>query len=100
MHCVIKQTKVKLLTAECVGKRTLVVRGGAEGNSCALEVWMGSRVLKELAVPKKLHGAVYNDGWFGIGAAWSPDESRIAYVAEVISPMSWLLSVSSWWGFT
>ncbi len=45
---------------------------------------MGSRVTKELLVPKKLHGGVYNDGWFGNGAAWSSDESRVAYVAEVI----------------
>jgi len=24
-----------------------------------------------------------NDGWFSRGAAWSPDESKVAYVAEV-----------------
>ena len=30
-----------------------------------------------------LHGSVYNDGWFGNGAAWAPDEDRLAYVAEV-----------------
>lgn len=65
------------------GKRTLVVRGAGDGNSCTLEIWMGSRVSKEMVVPKKVHGGVYNDGWFGSGAAWSSDESRIAYVAEV-----------------
>lgn len=46
---------------------------------------MGNRVTKELHVPKKLHGAIFNDGWFGTGAAWNADESRVAYVAEVIS---------------
>ena len=46
---------------------------------------MGNRVAKEMVVPKKLHGSVYNDGWFGSGAAWTSDESRIAYVAEVIA---------------
>ncbi len=59
------------------------MRAGGEGKSATLEVWGGGRLLKELAVPKTLHGSVYNDGWFGAGAAWSPDESRLAYVAEV-----------------
>ncbi len=59
------------------------MRAGGEGKSATLEVWGGGRLLKELAVPKTLHGGVYNDGWFGAGAAWSPDESRLAYVAEV-----------------
>ncbi len=49
---------------------------------------MGNRVTKELLVPKKQHGGVYNDGWFGSGAAWSPDESRLAYVAEVSLPVA------------
>jgi acylaminoacyl-peptidase len=40
----------------------------------------------EMQVPKTLHGSVYNDGWFGSGAAWSPDEDRLAYVAEVRVP--------------
>ena len=60
-----------------------MVRVGRDGNSCILEVWASNRVLKELHVPKKLHGNIYNDGWFGNGAAWSSDESRMAYVAEV-----------------
>ena len=80
------------------GKRSLVVRAAGEGNSCTLEVWMGNRVTKELVVPKKVHGGIYNDGWFGSGAAWSPDESRIAYVAEVychhINPAWGLLVLS------
>ena len=79
------------------GKRTLVVRGASEGNSCTLEMWVGNRVSKEMVVPKKVHGGVYNDGWFGSGAAWSCDESRIAYVAEVTtlccnSPLAFILS--------
>lgn len=44
---------------------------------------MGNRVIKEMVVPKKVHGGVYNDGWFGSGAAWSSDESRVVYVAQV-----------------
>ncbi|KAL0045655.1 hypothetical protein WJX82_000743 [Trebouxia sp. C0006] len=73
---------VQMLSLSPSGKRTLIVRGGSEGNSCSLEIWMGNRMTKELVVPKKQHGGVYNDGWFGSGAAWSPDESRLAYVAE------------------
>ena len=37
----------------------------------------------EIAVPSTLHGSVCNDGWFANGVAWSKDESRVAYVAEV-----------------
>ncbi|KAK9862725.1 hypothetical protein WJX84_011555 [Apatococcus fuscideae] len=40
------------------------------------------RLLRELHVPSKQHGPLYSDGWFSLGPAWSPDESRIAYVAE------------------
>ena len=48
-----------------------------------MEVWSGSRVVRETQVPKDLHGKVYNDNWFGTGASWNADETRIAYVAEV-----------------
>ena len=65
------------------GKRSLVARAGSDVNSTVLEIWMGNRVTKELHVPKKLHGSIFNDGWFGTGAAWNADESRVAYVAEV-----------------
>ncbi len=37
-----------------------------------LEVWDRCRLLKELHVPKALHGAVYNDGWFGMGGRRPP----------------------------
>lgn len=67
----------------CAGAKTLVVRAGAGEASAVLEVWGRGRLLQELHVPKGLHGALYNDGWFGAGAAWSPDESKLAYVAEV-----------------
>lgn len=59
------------------------MRAGTNDTSAVVEVWGRGAVLQELHVPKALHGAVYNDGWFGAGAAWSPDESRVAYVAEV-----------------
>jgi acylaminoacyl-peptidase len=72
------------------GRRSLVVRaapasGGGDngsGGAMILEVWDRSRLLKELHVPAAMHGAIYNDGWFGSGAAWSPDERLVAYVAE------------------
>jgi len=63
------------------GKRSLVVRKGDD--AVLLELWGGGRLLRELAVPPAVHGAVYNDGWFATGADWSADESRVAYVAEV-----------------
>ena len=62
----------------------MVVRKGDK--VILLEIWAGGRLLKELAVPEAQHGPLYNDGWFGVGAEWSSDESRIAYVAEVGYP--------------
>ena len=76
------------------GRRMLVARGGGAGGNSGggagdaaagvlLELWEGGRLVRELQVPKALHGAVVNDGWFSRGAAWSDDERRICYVAEV-----------------
>ncbi len=48
-----------------------------------MEIWKGSRVMKELQVPKDLHGSIYNDNWFSQEPAWNADETGIAYVAEV-----------------
>lgn len=74
-----------ILTAVCVhaGKQQLIARGGKEGEGITLEIWSGSRVTKELQVPKDLHGSIYNDNWFSLEPAWNADETRIAYVAEV-----------------
>ena len=71
------------------GAKTLVARAAADGKAVALEVWGSSGVLVELVVPPSQHGALYNDGWFSRGATWSPDESRVVYVAEV--PPAWLI---------
>jgi acylaminoacyl-peptidase len=68
------------------GKRMLIVRPAGNGNketSGILEIWDRSRVLQEIYIPASLHGSIYNDGWFGSSACWSPDESRLAYVAEM-----------------
>lgn len=74
------------------GRRMLVTK--ADGSSTLLEVWGSGRLLRELQVPEALHGPVVNDNWFSRGAAWSPDESRVAYVAEV-SPRSRAPGMSS-----
>lgn len=63
------------------GKKQLIVR--AENDNTVMEIWHGNGVAKEIHIPKALHGKVYADSWFGLGAAWSPQEDRIAYVAEV-----------------
>lgn len=65
------------------GEQQLVARGGKEGEGITLELWKGSRVVKELQIPKDLHGSIYNDNWFSLEPAWNADETRIAYVAEV-----------------
>ena len=46
----------------------------AEGDSIVLEVWGPEGLLRSAAVPKVLHGALINDGYFASGAAWSPGE--------------------------
>jgi len=46
-------------------------------------VWSGGACEVELHVPPSLHGPLINDGYFAHGAAWSPDESAVAYTAEV-----------------
>ncbi len=48
-----------------------------------LEIWGSQSLIRELHVPTKVHGSVFNDGWFSAGASWDPQEQRIAYVAEV-----------------
>jgi len=70
------------------GKRMLVVRpfsaeNGSKDTSAVLEIWDRTKVTQEIHVPSSLHGSIYNDGWFGSSAAWSPDETRLAYVAEM-----------------
>lgn len=62
------------------------MRAGKDATSTVLEVWEGSKAVAELQVPAKLHGSVFNDGWFSSGAAWNPEESRVAYVAEARRP--------------
>lgn len=64
------------------GKRALVVRTGKEGTSVVLEIWGGQSLIRELHVPAKVHGSIFNDGWFSAGVAWDSAEQRIAYVAE------------------
>eukprot|EP00898_Chlorokybus_atmophyticus_P007404 jgi/Chlat1/7665/Chrsp64S00560 len=74
------------------GRRLLVVRAGLPGGKpgetdagCTVELWNAGRLLKEIAVPEKVHGGVYADGWFE-GVAWSSDEKRIAYIAQQPRP--------------
>uniref|UniRef100_A0A383VD43 acylaminoacyl-peptidase n=1 Tax=Tetradesmus obliquus TaxID=3088 RepID=A0A383VD43_TETOB len=62
------------------GRRSLIAKSSSDG--VLLELWAHNRIVKELLVPKSLHGPIINDGWFSRGAAWNPTESIIVYVAE------------------
>ena len=77
---------VVLVSPSPSGCRMLVVRQsdgpGKDKEPTILEIWGGGRLLKEVEVPRSVHRGVFNDGWFADGAAWSPDESRVCYVAE------------------
>eukprot|EP00191_Tetraselmis_sp_GSL018_P007403 CAMPEP_0177612022 /NCGR_PEP_ID=MMETSP0419_2-20121207/20928_1 /TAXON_ID=582737 /ORGANISM="Tetraselmis sp., Strain GSL018" /LENGTH=750 /DNA_ID=CAMNT_0019108041 /DNA_START=128 /DNA_END=2378 /DNA_ORIENTATION=- len=65
------------------GQKLLVVKAGAaEADSALLEIWSRGRLERSIAVPKALHGAPVNDGYFSTGASWSPDEERVVYTAE------------------
>eukprot|EP00197_Chlamydomonas_leiostraca_P007936 CAMPEP_0202863236 /NCGR_PEP_ID=MMETSP1391-20130828/3945_1 /ASSEMBLY_ACC=CAM_ASM_000867 /TAXON_ID=1034604 /ORGANISM="Chlamydomonas leiostraca, Strain SAG 11-49" /LENGTH=784 /DNA_ID=CAMNT_0049542847 /DNA_START=190 /DNA_END=2544 /DNA_ORIENTATION=- len=72
-----------LLAPAPSGRQQLAFKSGAEGCSMSLCMWNESRLLFELQVPKGLHGALVNDGYFAAGAAWSPGEDAVAYTAEV-----------------
>lgn len=65
----VEQMGVALYSPSPSGRRLLILRGGSGDSSAVLELWDRSRLVKELHVPKSLHGAVYNDGWFGSGAS-------------------------------
>lgn len=75
------------------GNRVLVARSaegkGNKPSGAVLELWRGARMELELQIPASLHGPILNDGWFASGAAWSSDETRVAYVAEVREWVVW-----------
>ena len=64
-----EQAGVLLYAPSPSGRHLLVVRAGSGDSSAVLELWDQCRVVAERHVPQALHGAVYNDGWFGQGAA-------------------------------
>lgn len=53
-----------------------MAKAGGEGQ-VVLELWSRHRLMRELHVPKALHGGLVNDGWFSRGPAWGPDESKV-----------------------
>ena len=55
----------------------------AATSSLVLQLWRERRLVSELLVPKAVHGALVNDGYFASGAAWSTSEDLVAYTAEV-----------------
>lgn len=67
------------------GNKTFVAKKSDSKKEIILQIWNRASMESELIIPEKLHGPLMNDGWFGNGASWSPDESMIAYVAEVCS---------------
>lgn len=53
-----------------------------------IELWGPTGIQLSFPVPSSVHGPVYTDEWFG-GVAWSPDETLVAYIADVpTSPLS------------
>ncbi|GBG58646.1 hypothetical protein CBR_g47 [Chara braunii] len=85
---------VTLLSPSPSGQRMLLVRNGQQPHGSnpkdgpppvKFEVWGRGHLVKEVLIPSSMHRAVYTDGWFE-SVSWSPDESRIAYVAEEPAP--------------
>lgn len=62
------------------GQKAFIAR--AHNDGVLLEFWSHGRMVKELQVPKTLHGPIINDGWFSRGATWNAAEDVVVYVAE------------------
>ncbi|PNH08402.1 Acylamino-acid-releasing enzyme [Tetrabaena socialis] len=77
---------VQLVSVSPSGTQQLVVLKGNDTSGAVLQVWRGARLVAELVVPKTLHGALVNDGYFASGAAWAADESAVVYTAEAPAP--------------
>ena len=79
----IELTGTTMVSPSPSGGKILMVRPGKnDKTSIVLEVWNRGKLLQEIEVSSEMHGPIYNDGWFGHGAVWSPNETEIAYVAE------------------
>lgn len=53
------------------------------GSPVTVEIWRGVCKAEELEIATTLHGPLISEGYFSTGPVWSPDESAVAYVAEV-----------------
>ena len=69
----------------------------AASSSMTLQHWRDGRLVWELTVPKAVHGALVNDGYFSSGAAWASGEDKVAYTAEVRRDLFEGLSGGSEW---
>lgn len=45
------------------GSKLLVVRNKDNNSPTKLEIWCFSRLVKEIQIPKSVHGSIFTDGW-------------------------------------
>jgi acylaminoacyl-peptidase len=62
-----EQQGVLLHSPSPSGRRLLVARAGSGDSAAVLELWDRGRLLRELHVPRALHGPLCNDGFFSSG---------------------------------
>jgi hypothetical protein len=62
------------------GNSKLIVKSGSP---VTVEIWRGVCKAEELEIAPTLHGPLISEGYCSTGPVWSPDESAVAYVAEV-----------------
>lgn len=77
------------------GKLLAVIKQGANNDKCAptdagyvMEIWgndeAGGRLIDQIPTTG-VHGKIVGGTWFG-GLSWSPDESKVVYVAQKKAP--------------
>ncbi|KAG6393375.1 hypothetical protein SASPL_147614 [Salvia splendens] len=77
----VEMTGVSAMVPSPSGSKLLVVRNSEGDSPTHFEIWGASELKKDFAIPRKIHGSVYTDGWFE-GISWNSDETAIAYAAE------------------
>lgn len=68
------------------GSKLLIVRNKDNNAPTKLEIWSFSKLVKEIQIPKSVHGSIFTDEFFE-GISWNSEENSIAYIAEEPLPL-------------
>lgn len=59
----VEMTGVSAMVPSPSGSKLLVVRNSEGDSPTHFEIWGASELKKDFAIPRKIHGSVYTDGW-------------------------------------